>query len=249
MLRMKILVIPDAHAKPGVSNRRFEMAGRYIADTKPDVVVSIGDHYDMESLSSYDEGKACFEGRRLTADIQVGLDAFERLEHCSKGHKARKVFCLGNHEARLSRMMDSDSKLDGLFKLSDLQFKGWEMHDFLQVVNIAGVNFSHYFCTGTMGRPQGGEYPAANLIKKQFVSCVQGHSHVLDFATRTTAKGTKLMGVVVGCFLDSKQSEAYANPQGNNLWHKGLVTLKNVEAGSFDIETISIKALGRSYGR
>ena len=71
----------------------------------------------------------------------------------------------------------------------------------------------------------------------------------MDYAIRSNAKGQKIMGLVVGCFLDPKQFEDYAGHPGNALWHRGLVTLKNVSNGSFDLETIGIKALERAYGK
>jgi len=39
-------------------------AGQYAVDKKPDVIVHIGDHWDMPSLSHYDKGTKSFEGRR-----------------------------------------------------------------------------------------------------------------------------------------------------------------------------------------
>ena len=72
-----ILVIPDAHAQPAVDNERFSLLGRMICDVRPDVVVSIGDLFDLPSLSSYDVGRKSFEGRTYADDIDAGLEAQE----------------------------------------------------------------------------------------------------------------------------------------------------------------------------
>ena len=69
---MKICVIPDTQVKPDVPLDHLLYAGRYIASKKPDVIVMIGDWGDMESLCSYDKGKASFEGRRYKKDIDAG---------------------------------------------------------------------------------------------------------------------------------------------------------------------------------
>ena len=68
-----------------------------IFEEKPDVVVCLGDWFDMASLSSHDKGKKSFEGRRYKQDVAVGVDAFEKTwaptfkwnKQRSKNHKAQ----------------------------------------------------------------------------------------------------------------------------------------------------------------
>ena len=54
---MKHMVIPDTQCKPGVPMEHLTWAGQYAVEQKPDVIIHIGDHWDMPSLSSYDKGK------------------------------------------------------------------------------------------------------------------------------------------------------------------------------------------------
>ena len=49
-----ILVFSCAHADPLCTNERFNWLGEYIHDTKPDMVIDLGDGADMRSLNSYD---------------------------------------------------------------------------------------------------------------------------------------------------------------------------------------------------
>ena len=49
----KHLVIPDTQVKPEHSVKHLRWAGKYAAEKKPDVIIHIGDHGDMPSLSSY----------------------------------------------------------------------------------------------------------------------------------------------------------------------------------------------------
>ena len=51
----KLLIIPDAHAEPNYDNDRFTWLGNLIFEEKPDVVVCLGDWFDMASLSSHDK--------------------------------------------------------------------------------------------------------------------------------------------------------------------------------------------------
>ena len=45
----KLLIIPDAHAEPNYDNDRFTWLGNLIFEEKPDVVVCLGDWFDMAS--------------------------------------------------------------------------------------------------------------------------------------------------------------------------------------------------------
>ena len=127
----KHLVIPDTQVKPGHSTAHLKWAGEYAAEKKPDVIIHIGDHWDMASLSSYDVGKKSFEGRRYINDINAGINAMrvflepiqreqDRLKRNKwKQWNPRLVFTLGNHEHRIERAIESDPKLDGLMKYED----------------------------------------------------------------------------------------------------------------------------------
>lgn len=255
-----ILCIPDSHAKPGVSNNRFTLAGKFIMDRRPDIIVNIGDFADMESLCSYDKGKRSFEGRRYKKDIEAANDALDKLmapiveynkqqaRNNKKRYKPRLVFLTGNHCQRINRVTELQPEMDGTISINDIKFDkyGWEVHPFLEVVNIEGVHFSHYFTTGVMGKAVSGETPALKLIRTQMSSCVQGHIHTRDFAERVDADGRRVQGLVVGCYLEKDQYEAYAGA-ANKLWWKGLVMLNNVKNGSFDHEFISIDTLEEKY--
>ena len=67
-----LLLIPDTQVRPGVNTDHLGEMGEYIAEAQPDVIVHIGDHWDMPSLSSYDKGTAKIEGRRVRTDIESG---------------------------------------------------------------------------------------------------------------------------------------------------------------------------------
>jgi hypothetical protein len=49
---MRIFVVPDTQVKPDAPIDHLLWAGRYAVDRKPDVVVFIGDHWDMPSLEA-----------------------------------------------------------------------------------------------------------------------------------------------------------------------------------------------------
>lgn len=261
---MNILAIGDSHAKPGVSNRRYSWLGELIVDLKPDVVVDIGDWGDMPSLSSYDGSSltgskpktAAFEGRRYKDDIEASVEARDRVYQKLKAAKKkmpRLVALGGNHDdERITRALNLVPELRGVISVDDHQRKEyrWEHVPFLQPIEIGGFNWSHYFTSGVMGKPVGGEYPATALLKKQFTSCIAGHSHLFDESHRATAKGTKIQAFIAGCFLDPKQREEYAGA-ANEMWDSGLLYMKDVENGfcTGGFNWITVKRIQENYGK
>lgn len=243
---VNILVIPDAHNRPSISPQRFDWVANLIDSRKPDVVVCLGDFFDMESLSSYDKGRKNYEGRRYIKDITSGKLGLMLLD--TMKHKPRRVFCIGNHEQRIERAVEAEPMLEGKLSYDDLGLKqrGWEVVPFLKPARIAGINFVHYAISGLMGRPISGENPATTLLNKCHQSTVVGHSHLLDFSERTNMDGKKIQAVAAGCFLAEGQYESYAGP-ANNMWHNGLLYLHDCKDGQFDLETISLKRLKKEY--
>ena len=243
------LVVPDSHAHPEFNNRRYTYLGHLINDIKPDVVVDIGDWFDMPSLSSYDRGKKSFEGRRYHRDIASGVEAQDRMFRVIRRQKKklpRFVRTLGNHEDRISRAVEADPILEGTIGLDDLQSKefGFEEVPFLVPVVIDGITYQHYFTTGVANRPVSGEHPGHALLVKQFTSCTQGHTHTFDHCVRSAIDGRKLHGLVVGCYQDYRA--IWAGP-ANEVWNRGVVIKRNVEEGQYDIQWISLDAIEREY--
>lgn len=244
------IVIPDSHARPKFNNDRYEWLANLINDIKPDTVIDIGDWFDMESLSSYDKGKKSFEGRSYKADIDVGLDAQERFFTPIKRQKRklpRFVRTLGNHENRINKAVDMSRELDGLMSTNDFQSKdyGWEEYGFQKPVEIDGIHYCHYFPSGAMGKPVGGENIGRMLIQKKHVSCTQGHSHLLDYSIRTSLGGKKVHGLSVGCFFDYEMD--YAGPV-NSIYDRGVVIKTNVMDGNYNFRWVSMDELRREYG-
>jgi len=244
------LIIPDSHAHPDFKNDRYTWLGHLINDVKPDVVVDIGDWFDMPSLCLYDKGLKSFEGRRYMKDINAGLDAQDRMFSVIRKQKRklpRFVRTLGNHEERINKAINRDPILEGTIGLGDLQSRhyGWEEYPFLHPVEVDGVTYQHYFTSGIMGRPIGGERHAQALILKQLRSCTQGHSHLFDYCVRSDVRGRKIHGCVVGVYQDYHAD--YAGP-ANRVWNPGVVIKRGVENGEYDLEHISLKRIKEAYG-
>jgi hypothetical protein len=252
----KHLVIPDTQVKPDQSIEHLRWAGQYAVDKKPDVIVHIGDHWDMPSLSSYDVGTRNFEGRRYTNDIEAGIKGMEAflapireeqqrlIRNKDKRWNPRMVFTLGNHEYRIERAVNSDPKLDGLIGFDDLKLNemGWEVYDFLEPVIIDGLAYCHYFTSGVMGRPVSS---AKLMLAKKYMSCIMGHVQDRDIAYARKADGTNMLGLFAGIYY--QHDEEYLNPQTNGSW-SGIWMLNEVANGGCDELPVSINYLRDKYG-
>jgi hypothetical protein len=247
----RILVLPDVQAKPGVDFSYLARIGTYALEKRPDIIVCGGDFADMPSLSSYDKGKRAFEGRRYKRDVEAAQFAMQAFlgpieEHNKSGrkqYKPRMVLLYGNHEWRTVRATNDDPMLEGMLSVKDLAYEeyGWETHDFLEVVVIEGVAFSHYFTSGVMGRPV---TTAQALLTKKHQSCVAFHQQGLQIATGNKADGTLLTGIIAGsCY---EHDEMYLGPQGNKHW-RGFLMLHAVQNGSFDLMPVSLDYVNRKY--
>jgi hypothetical protein len=249
-------VIPDCQVKPGHPTRYLERIGQYIAEKKPDVIVQIGDFADMPSLSSYDKGKKSYEGRRYRQDVEAAHTGMESLvgpirneiarlrRNKERGWNPDLHLTLGNHEHRILRTIESESILDGTIGIGDLRYEdyGFRVHNFLDVVSIDGVQYSHYFTSGVMGRPVPN---ARQLVIKKLQSCVMGHNQHWDIHRTTRADGTAVIGLFVGsCY---EHDEDYLGPQGNN-YDRGIWMLYEVNDGEFQPHFISLKYLEKKYG-
>jgi hypothetical protein len=188
-------------------------------------------------------------------DIEAGNEAHERMWGPVKRSKKKlpyRVVLEGNHEHRIKRAINERPELDGAVSFDHLSFG--EFYDTVVeykgntpgVLCVDGVHYAHFFVSGVMGRPIGGEHPAYSLLTKEFVSCTCGHVHTADFSIRTTVGGNKILGCVAGVYQDYDSDWA---GEVNKLWWRGVVIKRGVENGYYDPQFISIDQLRKEYGR
>jgi hypothetical protein len=248
---VRIIVIPDMQVKPGIPLDYCSYIGKYCADKKPNIIVCGGDFADMPSLSMHDApGSKKMEGARYEDDIFAVRTAMKlmmtpiREEMERSGWEPRLVMLLGNHEDRIRRAIENAPKLEGTIGMCDLGYEdeGFEVHDFLEPVNILNIIFSHYFVSGVMGRPI---TTARALLNKLHMSCFAFHQQGRDIAFGKRADGRQIISILSGsCY---EHDEDYLNPQSNNHW-RGLYVLNDVRDGEFEENAVSLRYLRRKYG-
>ena len=243
-----IFVIGDTQCKQGIDLDYLHWVGSYIARKKPDIIVHIGDHYDMASLSTYDKGQLSAEGRRVRADIDAGNEGLKIIQdhiESVSGYNPRKIVTLGNHEERIDRFVSTHPEFEGFLGTDKLAFStyGWEVYPFLKPANVCGINFVHYVQNGMTGKPLGGT--VLTRLKNVGESFVMGHQQVLDTALRyLPLTGKPQIGVIVGaCYL---HDEGYKGFQGNHHF-RGCVMLYECQDGYAMTKPVSLKHMRELY--
>jgi len=247
----EVLIIPDPHDSPGISQDRFRIAGQFMMDRMPEYVVCLGDWTEMGSLSKYDVGRLSAEGKRYCDDVasaNKALEIFNRpladynktsTRWKKKKYQPKMIMCEGNHENRITVAAQSTPSLYGTISLADLQFNkyGWITHPLAKPAIVEGIAFSHYFTSGVMGRPIGGLNHARSLLTKCLTSSIVGHSHLRDMSEDVTATGKRILGLVAGCYFEHEMEWT-----GENLrYWRGLVYLHDVYDGMAEPEFLSLK--------
>ena len=252
----KHFIIPDTQVTPDSDMDHLEAAGNYIAAKQPDVIVHLGDHWDMHSLSSYDKGTKKAEGARYQEDIDAGIDGMERLmeplerlrarqrRQKIKQYNPRMVYLLGNHEERIMRHVNANPELAGKLSYDDLMLDtwGWETAPYLEPVCIDGVYYAHYFYNPMTSRPLGGN--AHTRLKNLGFSFTMGHQQGKDQAERYLNNGDVHRGLIVGSFYP--HDEDYKGPQGNEHW-RGCVMKHEVMGGNYDLMELSLNYLVNNW--
>ena len=249
------LIIPDTQIRPGSDTTHISWAANAILEYRPDVIVVIGDWWDLPSLSTHDApGSKEAEGRRVKPDIDVGNEAFHRLvaplqteqlrllRRRQKAWKPECHFLFGNHENRLERAIFRDPKWEGVISLASLETPGFQRHPFLKIVEIDCIKYCHYFPNPYSGRPIGGTI--VNRLNSIGGSFVQGHQQGFLYASKQYPDHVA-HGLVCGRFYLHHESYRPEDVQTSE-WN-GIVVLNEVRNGTYDLMPLSIDYLRRKF--
>lgn len=247
--------VGDTQVKPGAPIDHIVWGGRYIAEKKFDVIVVGGDWPDFPSLNRYSEkGSMPLEGTRYKEDVFSANNAFAafsapifaEIERLSKGHRQRwnprLVYIKGNHDVRADTAINNDPKFEGIISSDDFKTPGFERHEFLKVVVIDGVNYSHYFKMQNSNNPIGGS--CDNMLNKIGETHVQGHVVGFQYGNRVYPDGKTRHSLRAGSFY--LHAEDYRGIQCNTHF-RGIVGLNDVRDGDFLVMPVSVDFLCRKY--
>lgn len=248
------LWIPDTQVRDGVNTDHIEACGNYILEKRPDVVIIAGDWWDMPSLNGHGNEQER-EGLRIADDIAAGQRAMVRLWRPLKQWNKRRAnnkkgkwwpevhFLLGNHEERIERFLGENPKLVGMLGYQSLGIEsyGIAVHDFLEIVNLNGVRYCHFFKRPKSFHAYSGMMETR--LKNIGFSFTQGHDQEFAYGERQLPDGQVHHGLVAGAFYT--HDEGYKK-HANAHW-RGIVMKHEVHDGRYDIMRVSANFLLRRY--
>lgn len=159
-----------------------------------------------------------------------------------KRWNVRKVYLFGNHCIRPDVVAQNVPKWQGVIGSHLCDTRDWERHAFLEVVEIDGFAYSHYFANTHSGRPIGGSIEnRLNAIGRSFC---HGHEQGLRHGRKPYPGNLSRLGIVAGSFY--QHCENYRGPQGRDEW-RGCVVINEAQRGDGDLMTLSMDYLRRKY--
>jgi len=225
-----VIVMGDAHDSPTIPDKsRFEIAGKFAAERKCDVFLSIGDFLDMLSVCFHvpDENYSGRAKPTFIEDIKSGSLAFDAINSGLGNWNPERHKTQGNHENRLYRIEDSAPSSVGMYvSLYDemMQRAKFTYSNFGATTFYGGVGFSH-IPIGIMGKPMGGKQVLTNVGRDSVYDSVTGHTHIPGEVITRKIGQRHVTTVDTGCFLPWLKIEKYAEHTLGG-WGWGLTELR-----------------------
>lgn len=249
--KVRVVCIGDAHDSPEIEDKsRFEWIGKYINQTKPDIVIQIGDFATLDSLNTHvpnetyaGKSKPTFmrdmESFNLALDAMQLNDGIER--HCT----------LGNHERRLWLFEERAPEAYGMmqFELSRIfERHKWTMSPYGAIHYVGGVGFVHA-PLNRLGKTVGGKNAENTVANELIHDLVFGHSHV-ERTTRYSKIGANnyVISCNVGCALPDRHVEKYAEHSMSGGWSWGVMDLEIQHGHIQGRSWVPMERLGEMYG-
>lgn len=222
----KGLILPDIHI-PFENTKALSAVVDYAAANAPwDYFVILGDFMDLDFLSSFvKDSPGDVENRRLVEDYDRGnawLDEFDSIF----GKSTKKVFLMGNHEARTERFVKRHPWSEGIFnvakmlQLRERKYKVVKSYPNSETYKIGKLHFHH------------GQYTTDAHAKKHATmfgaNIAYGHTHdVQSYTAPAFGKGTVHEAYSLGCLCDLEQGYVGKKPTnwshafGVGYWRRG----------------------------
>jgi len=234
----RAIVTPDKHF-PYEDKPAIQALIKAIKLVKPDIYVDLGDVGEWESVSMWKWKRRkqpplevmIPDIEKDIEDVNRGMDLIDRAldkVNCKERH-----FTEGNHDNWLNRFVERYPYLPQFRarKALRLDERGYKYHPFGKFLKIGKLFFYH-------GHQYGGQYHAANHLRKLGCNVMYGHWHDLQQMSATHMDGPK-SAWSIGCLKDmSMESNLWLDGRRINWAHafaivdfygKGLFTVNVVQ--------------------
>ena len=175
----RAIITPDKHA-PIHDKAAINVVKQAIELVKPEIYVDLGDLGEFGSVSHWQwkrKKKPPLEYimPRVDADIKGVNDLLDEIDKSlDKVNCKEKHICAGNHDEWLDRFVEEHPYLDYRFeKVCKFKERGYKYHPPGKYLKIGKLYFYH-------GHHFGGQYHAANHLRKLGANIMYGHHHSLQ---------------------------------------------------------------------
>ena len=246
----RVLVIPDAHVKPGMALTHLDHIGDHVQTFDPDVLVVMGDFGDLGSCC-HQIGNETYSGKlkpTFLNDVAAINDGLKRIK--ARSCHAQKYYLTGNHENRLYKYEEHNPEIYGMMQAEfewTVESHGFVISPFGKYVDVAGVDFVH-IPLNIMGKPVGGKFVGQTVGRESVRDVVLAHTHRKSVtSTPKLGQNVSVKVVETGCCLPWGVVEDYAELNQSGWWWgitELLIRNGRIEAENF----IPMFELERLYG-
>ena len=234
----RAIVTPDKHA-PLHDKKAINVVKQAIEIVKPDIYVDLGDLGEFSGCSHWQwkrKKKPPLEYilPEVKKDIKGVNDLLDDIdESLDKAGVKTKHICAGNHDEWLDMFNAEHPYLDMSFeKAGKFKERGYKYHAPGEYLKIGKLYYYH-------GHHFGGQYHAANHLRKLGCNIIYGHHHSLQQDTVTHMDGPK-SAWSLGCLKDmsSEQNKWLGGRQHN--WAHAFAVVDYYKGGRFTVHIIQI---------
>jgi hypothetical protein len=235
----RAVVTPDKHF-PLADTAAINVLCKVIKLVKPTIYVDLGDVGEWEAFSSH-------KWKRKTAppleylvkdfdqdvrDVNIGMDIID--EALDKVNCKEKYITEGNHDNWLNIVVEQHPYLPQYkFKNAvNLEERGYNYSPMGDYLRIGKLNFYH-------GHHYGGQYHAANHLRKLGGNVMYGHWHDIQQHSATHIDGQK-SAWSIGCLKDmSMEKNAWLGGRPIN-WSHAFAIIDFFDDGMFTVDVVQI---------
>jgi|TARA_R110000824_G_scaffold2197_7_gene10299 hypothetical protein len=235
----RAIVTPDKHF-PLADKAAINVLKKTIEIVKPDIYIDLGDVGEWSAFSAWK-----FKRRKAppleyliddfekdVKDVNEGMDTID--ESLDKANCKERYITEGNHDNWLNYAVAKYPYIPQ-YKFAnavDLAGRGYKYYPFGKHLKIGKLYFYH-------GHQFGGQYHAANHLRKMGCNIMYGHWHDLQQHSMTHMDGPK-SAWSIGCLKDMSPKANDWLDHRNINWSHGFAIVDFYKAGLFTVHIIQI---------
>ena len=235
----RVIVTPDKHF-PLHDQKSINCLKQTIEIVKPDAYIDLGDVGEWEAFSHWKYKRKIsppleYLIKDFEADIDDVNDGMDQIdESLDKANCTEKYITEGNHDDWLNQAVDKYPYVPQ-YKFANavrLDKRGYKYYPFGKHLKLGKLYFYH-------GHQYGGQYHAANHLRKLGCNVMYGHWHDLQQHSATHIDGAK-SAWSIGCLKDmTSGANAWLNNRNTN-WAHAFAIVDFYQGGLFTVHIIQI---------